>query len=305
MKSLLLVLQLAMIFISPGAALKEPPPSVVLNESVLSLDQTDSSETIKTIYSDKNFFLTAIKGPNLVLKSGDVTGLTVPHHLLVKDTMADLYYAISDNEYDTIVILSPEHFFAGHTPFSTTSKDFETVFGVLHTNKELVRTIIAQNPLITESDLFKREHGVHAQTPFIKYWFPNAKIIPIASKINTTKEELDSLFQTLSNVLPKEKILIIQSTDFSHYLTQSQADKMDAETMKAIKSGNPEEILNLTQPDHIDSVASQYLQIRLQKEFFKTHTILVNRTNSANFAGHDVNETTSYITYIYVTMDSP
>ncbi len=305
MKSFLALLQITMIFISPGAAPQEPPPSVVSNESVLSIDQTDSSEIIKTIYPDKNFFLTAIKGPNLVLKSDDVTGLTVPHHLLVKDTIADLYFSISENKYDNVVILSPDHFFAGDTPFSTTTKDFETVFGVLIVNKQLIQTVIGQNPLITESDMFKREHGIHAQTPFIKYWYPDAKIIPIASKINTTKQDLDSLFQTLSAVLPKEKTLIIQSTDFSHYLPLEEADQMDAETILAIKSGDPEEILKLTQPDHIDSVASQYLQLRLQKEFFNTHTILINRTNSAHFAGHDVSETTSYITYIYVTIESP
>lgn len=259
---------------------------------------------INSIYTDKTFFLSAIKQNPPALAIKNVTGVTVPHHLLAKNLTAEIFADIAENQYETIIILSPDHFNGGKTPFSTTSKDFKTVFGNLETDKKTVQTILS-NPLISESNLFTREHGIHAVTPFIKYQFPNAKIVPIVVRINSKKEELNALATTLSEAkklsssATPSSTLIVQSTDFSHYLTEQEADQKDQQTIRALNSNDPDQILLLNQPDNIDSIGSQYIQSKLQKEYFNSSLEIIHNLNSQKYTEDHVEETTSYITQIY------
>lgn len=265
---------------------------------------TTATDEIKSIYTDRTFFLTAIKQNPAANAINGVTGITVPHHLLVKNLTAEIFAMIADNNYQTIIILGPDHFNGGKTPFSTTSKDFKTVFGTLGTDKKTVQTILS-NPLIKESNLFTREHAVHAVAPFIKYHFPTAKIVPIAIKINANKEELDTLETTLKEVIKEYSIknpnttLIVQSTDFSHYLTEKEANQQDQQTIQALHSNDPDQILVLNQPDNIDSIGSQYIQSKLQKEYFNSNLQIIHIENSQQYTKDPVRETTSYITQIY------
>ncbi len=287
MKAILAIIQILTILFN-GAAPAEPPPS-------------HSPGEIRTIYKDKNFFLTVIKQtePSAGESYQKVTGITVPHHLLAKDLIAETFQKISSNQYKTIILLSPDHFNSGTTPFSTTAKSFETVFGTLETDKNLIQTILAENDLLTESDLFNREHGIHAETPFIKHHFPTASLVPIAIRINSNKEELDSLYKTLVQNIDTSSTLIVQSTDFSHYLPKPQADQKDLESIAAIKSGDHEQITLLHQPNNIDSRGAQYLQSRLQNELFASSLAHIRAINSEEYSTDTVDETTSYITQIY------
>ena len=287
MKTIFAIIQILAIMFN-GAAPAEPPPS-------------HSPGEIRTIYKDKNFFLSVIKQTESYTGESyqNVTGITVPHHLLAKDLLAETFQKISTNKYKTIILLSPDHFNRGTTPFSTTAKSFETVFGAPETDKNLVQKILNENDLLTESDLFNREHGIHAVTPFIKHHFPNATLIPIAIRIDSTREELDSLYKTLIQNIHTSSTLIVQSTDFSHYLPKPEADQKDNETIAVIKTKDPAQIMLLHQPNNIDSRGAQYLQSRLQNEFFASDLARIQAVNSEEYSTDTVNETTSYITQIY------
>src|SRR5664280_886730 len=47
-----------------------------------------------------------------------ITGLTVPHHLLAADLIADAFALASGQVYRRIIILSPDHFQRSSTPFA-------------------------------------------------------------------------------------------------------------------------------------------------------------------------------------------
>jgi len=282
-------------------------PSELFEQKSLADEKTPQKSSlgeVSSIYTDRTFFLSAIKQNPVEQGIKNVTGITVPHHLLVKNLTAEIFAIVSENEYETIIIISPDHFNGGETLFSTTTKDFKTVFGTLETDKKTVHTILS-NPQISESNLFKREHGIHAVTPFIKYHFPEVKIVPITIRINSKKEELDTLAKTLTEAINNDtniyinSTLVVQSTDFSHYLTEEQADIKDQQTTATLKSNDPDQILKLNQPDNIDSTGSQYIQSKLQKELFDSTLQIIHIENSNQYTEEKVEETTSYITQIY------
>src|SRR5262249_46936581 len=58
-----------------------------------------------------------------------ISGVTIPHHLLAADIIARTFWTISEQQYDKIIVLTPDHFRRSKALFATTLRDFDTVFG--------------------------------------------------------------------------------------------------------------------------------------------------------------------------------
>ncbi|MEI7451708.1 MAG: AmmeMemoRadiSam system protein B [Candidatus Falkowbacteria bacterium] len=262
-------------------------PAIELNDSL----------PIGAQYSDVALFLSPIKQNLTTATTSTLTGLIVPHHLLAVDLMAKTFGLAANGKYQNIVVLSPDHFQAGKTDVSVTERNFSTVFGELESDKQISRQL-KKLSFVSEGDFFYREHGLGAQLPFIKYYFPAAKITAITFKPETLQSELDEIVEVLKNTLPANS-LIVQSTDFSHYLTVEKAQARDQESMAAINKNEAPNILKLQQPDNIDSVAALYVQTKLQQEFFGSAPEILAHKNSQDYTKSEVTSTTSYLTAAY------
>jgi poly-gamma-glutamate synthesis protein (capsule biosynthesis protein) len=176
-------------------------------------------------------------------------------------------------------------------------RDFETATGRLATDRGAVGQLL-KNPLVTESSLFSHEHGVQALLPFIAHYFPRALIVPIAIRHSSRPADWDALARTLAPLLGPDTLLV-QSTDFSHYLPQQEARRRDQETLRVLSGGGPREVLTLTEPDHLDSRGCQYLQLLLQRQVFGAGPTVMANCNSQEYTSQPVARTTSYIVQLY------
>ncbi|MDE2311853.1 MAG: AmmeMemoRadiSam system protein B [Patescibacteria group bacterium] len=251
-------------------------------------------------FNDKNFFLTAIKQSTSTPLAQRVTGIVVPHHLLARDVIADVFLAASGGDYQRVVVISPDHFQLGASPISFAAQDFNTPFGRLATDQDFIDQLAAL-PQAQAADFFYREHGIGAELPFVKYFFPNAKITAIALSIHAQPRDLGGLIELLKNIAGP-KTLIVQSTDFSHYLTAGQADIKDAQTTAVLKKidqgANLSEIYQLTEPDNLDCLACQYVQSSVQASL-NSRLHIVDYKNSQDYTADKVSQTTSYIPQVY------
>jgi poly-gamma-glutamate synthesis protein (capsule biosynthesis protein) len=93
--------------------------------------------------------------------------------------------------------------------------------------------------------------------------------------------------------------LLVQSTDFSHYLTAPEARRRDQETLRVLSGGDPREVLSLREPDHLDSRGCQYLQLLLQRQVFGAGPTVIANRNSQEYTLEPVIKTTSYIVQLY------
>ncbi len=124
----------------------------------------------------------------------------------------------------------PDIFFVFGTshPYSTchfipTEKDFETPFGILKNAKEIsseIRKIIGDGA--EDEIIHKSEHSIEFQSIFIKYLFPNAKIVPILcpSSWMDSEEGKKRFLDTLH--LIKERI--IKNLKGTNYILVSAGD---------------------------------------------------------------------------------
>ena len=167
-----------------------------------------------------------------------VTGISVPHHLLAADLMARGFRAAAGSRYDRVILLSPDHFNRSDRPLATTRRDFDTVFGLVENERAMSAALLEAGDLFEDSALFEKEHGIAALLPFVKHFFAGAKVVPIAISGRSTRADWDRAVALLRNLIgPRD--LVIQSTDYSHYLPLSAAVQRDQETLNIIAANDP------------------------------------------------------------------
>ncbi|PKQ04025.1 MAG: AmmeMemoRadiSam system protein B [Alphaproteobacteria bacterium HGW-Alphaproteobacteria-10] len=232
--------------------------------------------------------------------SGRVSGLVLPHHLLAADLIAKGFAHVREGGYRRIVIFSPDHFSRGKTSFSVPGRDFLTSLGPVPLDREGAAALL-RSELVSESSLFSHEHGVQALLPFIARHFPGAFVLPVAIGKRSTPEEWRALAELLAPHLGDDT-LIVQSTDFSHYLDREETSKRDAESLAVLLSGDPERAVSLRQPAHIDSRGALFVQMTLQKSMGATPVLLAHASSfEYNSAEAEKTGGTSYITAIYIS----
>lgn len=264
----------------------------------LTTGQAQQPPAIASLYSQPEPFLAAIeaerpeRAPEI-----KVTGIAVPHHLLAADLIARGFWAASGNSYDRVILLSPDHFSRSRRPFATTRRYIETPFGTIHTDQAVAGALLSDSALFDDSDLFAREHGIAALLPFVKRFFPDASIVPIVVSYGSTRSDWDAGVAVLGKLVGPGT-LVVQSTDYSHYLTHDIAIGRDQETLNIIAANDIEAVAKLVQPDHLDSKGSQYIQMRLQADVNGARgTVIASRSSSEYSAIGD--RTTSYIVTVY------
>jgi poly-gamma-glutamate synthesis protein (capsule biosynthesis protein) len=227
-----------------------------------------------------------------------LSGLTVPHHLLAADLIAQGFRMADTRTIEKVIVLFPDHNKRSTRPFASTSRAFDTVFGRIEVDQADVRLLLQSRRLVEDSDLFGSDHGIGAILPFIKHHLPSARIVPVAVSYGSRKQDLDALAERLKRIAGPTT-LIVQSTDFSHYLPQNEAVRRDQEVLNILAAGRLDAVPRLRQPQHTDSRGSVYLQMRLQREIFRARPLVVFNANSQAYAGGRGAQTTSYIVQLY------
>jgi len=231
-----------------------------------------------------------------------IKGSTVNHHLLAGKFIAQGLCAVATDKKLTIILFSPNHFNHGNSSAISSVGAWQTPYGQLETNKELVTKLARTGVLSIDEQPFEEEHGVYNVTPFIKRTMPNSEIVPIIVKDNISIDEKNKLIEAVKNNLPTNSI-IIASLDFSHYLTGNQADQEDEKSLKIIESVDYLGVKNLNhnnKPDNVDSKPVLEMFLNLMSQEGAKNFKLLDHSNSAKIIG-DINlkETTSYIVGVF------
>ncbi len=146
------------------------------------------------------------------LVSQKVVGGILPHHLLAAPIIAGFLDGISHQQVNTVILLSPNHYGIGPNSISTSKGTWTTLFGDLETDLVKVPKLEEAQVGFVSEGLFDTEHGIYGITPFIKKTFPDAKIVPIAIKGGTSKEDCDRLAQVyMTSQMTKQLFLLVRT----------------------------------------------------------------------------------------------
>lgn len=228
-----------------------------------------------------------------------IIGGVVPHHLLAGKMIAEFFQTLSLRSPKTIVIVGPNHKRTGLNGLHTTTLDWGTAIGVVETNRDLTEKMIRELQASQNDELMEKEHSISALVPFIAYYMPKAKIVPVLLHGNYSGTELQRLQNWLSEaVKDNPDTLVIASVDFSHYLDAVTAGRMDEITLDAIHSRNTRAISKMTN-DNIDSPPSILTLLSIIDKLGAVGPEVTGHDNSSNIAGGGADYTTSYYTMLF------
>src|SRR3974377_897543 len=90
-----------------------------------------TGEPFPALYEEARPFLAAIQQTKAEPLAEKITGITVPHHLLAADLIAEAWARVSTQGYNRIIILSPDHYSRSRTAFAVSRRHFQTALGPL------------------------------------------------------------------------------------------------------------------------------------------------------------------------------
>ncbi|PIV50714.1 AmmeMemoRadiSam system protein B [Candidatus Falkowbacteria bacterium CG_4_10_14_0_2_um_filter_36_22] len=247
-----------------------------------------------SFFSQKDFFDNAFNNINKdkIFKNQNIRGMIAPHHLLASNLIANVFYFISSQKPITVVVISPNHFFAGQGQIISSLYDWQTPYGILESDKNLIKQLQANQLLNIDESPFAKEHGISNLVAFIKKALPNARIAPLIVKDTLSTKEGEIFADNIGKILP-EDTLFIASLDFSHYLPAQIADFHDAKSLAVLSNFDYEGI------NFLDVDSEQSLRIFLKYLDAKGASAfnLIDHSNSADILkDENISETTSYIT---------
>lgn len=231
----------------------------------------------------------------------DAKAGVVSHHFLAKELIANFYNKIGNNDISTVFLISPDHynvFLPENTIAYTSYLPWHTPFGDLETNKEGIDYLISRTDMQQNDSAMGLEHGIYVEVPFIKKFFPNAKIVPIVTKGSHSYDIFSSLGKDIEDKFGKKAILIV-SSDFSHNATVKEAGINDKESIQALKNLNVDNINKVTNDcKQCLAVLSGFLGDDKKYDFS-----LIDNKNSFDISLQNGNSVTSYVSGYYTNKD--
>ncbi|MGE5614602.1 MAG: AmmeMemoRadiSam system protein B [Bacillota bacterium] len=231
--------------------------------------------------------------------AGSVAGGVVPHHLLAGKMIAQFFRTLSESSPDTIVIIGPNHDRIGMNKLHTSSLDWATAFGILETDRNIAESLVNELGASENTKLMETEHSISSLAPYVKYYMPTTKIVPILLHGNYTLAESEKLGEFLAGIMKNNAgIVVIASVDFSHYLDADTAEKMDKITLDAIISRDAAAISRMGN-DNIDSPPSILSLLCIMDEIGAIGPEITAHDNSFGITGGGAECTTSYFTMFF------
>ncbi len=250
-------------------------------------------EPIKVDF-DENLFYRAIAQPEKFKIRDRLVGATLPHHEIASDHLAKFFAQLAkEQSVDTFIILGPKHSDVAAWPAISAETYWQTSLGPVYQAESILDDLTESGAVVYDQENFIPEHSIKTIIPFVKYYFPEAKVAPIILTSRHDQSMSLALAQKISLLLEDKKTLILSSIDFSHYLDLETAERNDQITLEAIYNRDYFLLSNLNS-DYLDSPPALIVLLEAMRLSETNDFELIDHSNSAKILGGDQN-TTSYI----------
>jgi len=155
-----------------------------------------------------------------------------------------------------VIVVAPNHTGLSRSPGGASlweSGVFETPLGDVAVDAGLSQALLDACPLVSVDHLAHQdEHAVEVELPFIQFLAPNTRIVPLVLAWDDW-ESCRTLGEALAKVVraSREPVLLLASSDLSHYEPASTAEIKDAQALGAVQQLDGEELLRRCHRDGI------------------------------------------------------
>ena len=200
---------------------------------------------------------------------------------------------------DRVIIIGVNHSGVGSPLAIDGHNNWDMPMGPIAVDSQLRDQLTSNSDLfIVEKHSGINEHSIEVQIPFLQYLNPSVKILPILlSRLNYN--ELEAAAIALSQLIKynsNEDILIVASTDMSHYVSASFGEIKDHMAIGKIKELNPKGLLDVVVKERISmcGVYPVVMSLIAANELGASETQVVEYTNSGETSG-DYDQVVGYL----------
>ena len=165
-----------------------------------------------------------------------IFGVICPHagYMYSGPIACHSFYAISSDAPELFIIIGPNHWGIGSSVATMKDCKWNTPLGDVEVDSEAAEEISHISEII-DVDYFShtREHSLEVQIPIIQEMYSDFKILPI-SMINQNKDAAKDIGLAIVKIAEKKKVMIIGSSDFTHYEQNEFAHEQDMALIEPI-----------------------------------------------------------------------
>lgn len=164
--------------------------------------------------------------------------LICPHagYMYSGSIAAHAYYRLSlEGKPDSVVIMGPNHTGLGSAISMMNEGAWRTPLGDVEIDFELAERILEVSEIIDVDEYaHKFEHSIEVQLPFLQYLFGSSfKFIPICFRMQDLESSRE-VGENIAEAVSERNILLIASTDMTHYESQKAAETKDRAVIDAV-----------------------------------------------------------------------
>ena len=165
-----------------------------------------------------------------------IFGVICPHagYMYSGPIACHSFYAISSDAPELFIIIGPNHWGIGSSVATMKDCKWNTPLGDVEVDSEAAEEISHLSEII-DIDYFShtREHSLEVQIPIMQEMYSDFKILPI-SMINQNKDAAKDIGLAIVKIAEKKKVMIIGSSDFTHYEQNEFAHEQDMALIEPI-----------------------------------------------------------------------
>jgi AmmeMemoRadiSam system protein B len=184
----------------------------------------------------------------LAVPRGSLDAIIAPHAGLMFSgpVGAHAYQAAAGaGPFEALILVGPSHFVAFDGVALYPSGAFDCPLGPALVDEPLAQELLAASPLIQPlPGAHKREHSLEMQLPFVRRLLPEATIVPLLMG-SQARDTIQGLADVLGRAGAGRRVLLVASTDLSHYFDAPTAQALDRRVQDLVSAFDPERLLQL------------------------------------------------------------
>ncbi len=160
-----------------------------------------------------------IKEKRPAISDRELIGGIVPHAgwFFSGEIACNVIHRLKSDVHPDVLIVFGMHLHSGSPGYIMTQDAWETPFGAIQIESQLAGVLADKFSFeIETTERFHQDNTIELQLPFIKYFFPDAKIVPIGVPPNDSAVKIGHTAAATASELGL-KTKVIGSTDLTHY----------------------------------------------------------------------------------------
>ena len=212
------------------------------------------------------------------------------------------FYAISSSTSNLAIMVGPNHYGIGQNVASMIDAAWKTPLGLVEVDSESALEL-REDLGIMEFDSFthSKEHSIEVQVPMLQETFSHEmKILPV-SLINQEQKTAIKVGSAIAKIAQKKDVLLIGSSDFTHYEENGFAHRQDLALIEPILKLDVDEFYKVLYERKVTACGFGAIAATMiaSKELGATEGKLLKYATSGDVSG-DKSSVVGYASIIFV-----